>query len=126
MCDVVGFFFGFGVFLLVGLVFGFVGAFCLFVGVFFLNFESGCFCKMGFAAHIWSYTGHGEGRLGVWGGGVRQEQTQKSFSWLYFVRLGECKGSLGSQKSRGRARGFGAVKFTPGKQVGTLGIKIPP
>lgn len=65
----------------------------------------------------------------IWGGGVRQEQAQKSFSWVYFVCLVECKGSLGSQKSRGRERGFagfGAVKITPGKQRGAMGTEIPP
>lgn len=55
---------------------------------------------MGFGANIWSETGHGEGRLGGFGGGGedRQEQKQKRFFWVYFGCLVERRGRSAPRK----------------------------
>ena len=74
---------------------------------------------MGFGANIWSETGHGEGRLGDFGGG-RQEQQLLLFLGLFWLPDGTL-GLLRSQKTRGRGEGllgFGALKISLEKKGG--------
>lgn len=79
--------------------------------------------EMGFGTNIWSETGRGEGWLGDLGGGGRgrQEQKQKSFFWVYFGCLVECRGCLAPRKPgvrRGDSLGLRQLKLAWGKKRG--------